>query len=195
MRNRRAWWLGAAARLVLVVGMVAVAFAVNPGVGASAVRTQHYGPIPSTSPDSGTCGNNWAVDTFERHFTVDTRANADGTYTLVEQFKNGTFVTDAGASPGSCQPGNTPATLPAGVAGKMHGDFTIVVTGGTYNPSAACTAATCGTTAGFVATVFGASASYDVPTFEFHYNAANCGDWKNASADRGGNGGDIACAA
>jgi len=25
--------------------------------------TQHYGPYPSGSPDSGTCGNNWAEDT------------------------------------------------------------------------------------------------------------------------------------
>src|SRR5688572_10408948 len=31
-------------------------------------RTQHYGPFPSDSPDSGTCGNTWSNDTFDRHF-------------------------------------------------------------------------------------------------------------------------------
>jgi hypothetical protein len=195
MRNKRAWWLVAAAGLAVVAGMVAAVFAFIPGVGASAGRTQHYGPIASTSPDSGTCGNDWAVDTFERHFSVDTRANANGTYSVTEQFKNGTFVTSAGFSPGGCQPGNTPATLAAGITGTMHGDFLIVVTGGTFNPNAVCTAATCGTTGAFVATVFGGGASYDVPTFAFHYNASNCGDWMNASTDRGGNRGDIACAA
>src|SRR6186713_2455441 len=63
-------------------------------------RTQHYGPYASGSPDSGTCGNDWATDTFDRVFTV--RSNHDGTYTVVQQFKNGSFVTNAGLSPGSC---------------------------------------------------------------------------------------------
>jgi hypothetical protein len=45
-----------------------------PGANA----TQHYGPYTNnTSPDSGTCGNDWATDTFDRHFTV--RRNPDGT--------------------------------------------------------------------------------------------------------------------
>src|SRR2546422_4180044 len=53
--------------------------------------TQHYGAYPSTSPDSGTCGPDWANDTFDRHFTV--RRNPDGTFLVVEQFKDGSFVT------------------------------------------------------------------------------------------------------
>src|SRR6476660_3550916 len=28
--------------------------------------TQHYGTYASTSPDSGTCGNDWAQDSFNR---------------------------------------------------------------------------------------------------------------------------------
>jgi len=40
--------------------------------------TQHYGPYPSGSPDSGTCG-------------VET--NQDGSIVVVEQFKNGSFLT------------------------------------------------------------------------------------------------------
>jgi hypothetical protein len=79
----------------------------------------------------------------------------------------------------------------AGVTGKMQGSFLIVITGGTYNAAASCDETSCGTTAGFVATVFGPGARYDIPTFLLHYNASTNGEWKNASADRGGNQGDI----
>src|SRR5690349_20454771 len=91
-------------------------------VYSSGTPTQHYGPYPSGSPDSGTCGNNWAEDTFDRDFTV--RTNAAGT-TVVEQFKNGSFVTDAGPSPGACDTtdGYGPGTLQAGHTGSMHGYF------------------------------------------------------------------------
>ena len=161
-----------------------------PGVASAGPAARHYGPFASTSPDSGSCGNNWATDTFERHFTVKTSLNDDGTYTVTQQFMNGSFVTIGGASPGNCD--TTPAgtgTVGAGVTGKMQGSFTIVVTNGTYNPAATCPAIC--TTTGFVASVFGSTATYDVPTFIFHYSAGNNGEWKNASADRGGNHGDI----
>jgi hypothetical protein len=139
MRGKKLWWLAGGVGVVLVMGMVAVAVAILPGAGAAQGRTRHYGPFSSTSPDSGTCGNNWAVDAFDRHFTVDTRADASGAYSVTEEFKDGTFVTNAGASPGSCQPDATATTLAAGVTGKMHGDFIVVVTGGSYNASAVCT--------------------------------------------------------
>src|SRR5688572_20784658 len=89
-------------------------------------RTQHYGPYPSTSPDSGTCGI-WATDQFDRHFTV--RSNHDGTYTVVQQFKRGTFVVNPPEqpSPGSCDAtdGRGPGTVNGGVTGTMHGYFII----------------------------------------------------------------------
>ena len=69
----------------------------------SATATQHYGPYQSGSPDSGSCGNDWAQDTFDRHFTV--KHNPDGTFTVIQQFKNGSFSTDAGFSPGACESG------------------------------------------------------------------------------------------
>jgi hypothetical protein len=194
MLSVRKRWLVLAGMVVVVASIATVVFVVMPRASAASPSTQHYGPFAAATPDSGTCGNNWANDTFERHFSVDTQPNADGTYNVVEEFKNGTFVTVAGFSPGSCQPGNPLVTIPAGITGELHGSFNIVVSTGTFNPSAVCTPSMCGTTAGFIATVFGGSASYAIPTFEFHYNAANCGDWKNASADRGGNRGDIACA-
>src|SRR5258708_6548532 len=35
-------------------------------------KTNHYGPIRhSTSTDSGTCGPDWANDTFNRSFTIN----------------------------------------------------------------------------------------------------------------------------
>src|SRR5690349_9474199 len=67
-------------------------------VDPSGTPTQHYGPYASTSPDSGTCGD-WANDTFDRDFTVRT---SNGETTVVEQFKNGSFVTMSGPSPGAC---------------------------------------------------------------------------------------------
>jgi hypothetical protein len=150
---------------------------------------KQYGPFASTSPDSGTCGNDWATDSFDRYFRANTSPNPDGTYTVVEDFKKGTFVTNAGSSPGGCET-NPGGTVAAGLTGKMDGSFTVIVSNGTFNPSASC-ATGCDTTAGFVATVYGSTATYSTPTYLFHYNANNNGDWKNASADRGGDHGDI----
>ena len=176
---QKKWLLAVLA--VLVLSML-------PAVALAKGGSAHYGPFASTSPDSGTCGNDWANDTFDRFFKVDTTPNADGTYNVKEEFKNGSFVTIAGLSPGSCET-NPGGTVAAGVTGKMHGSFDMVVTGGTFNPNATCPAVC--TTAGFVAAVFGATATYVVPTFDFHYSAGRNGQWKNASANRGGNHGDI----
>ncbi len=156
-----------------------------PALSAQAA-TVNYGPFASSSPDSGTCGNNWANDTFNRSFTVDT-SNPNN---VTENFTNGSFVTVAGASPGGCDT-NPGGTVGAGVTGPFGGDFKIVVSGGTYNPNAVCTQSTCGTTAGFIHTVYGASATYDIPSFFFKYRTLNNGLWFNASADRGGNFSDI----
>lgn len=163
---------------------------------SAAPGTRIYGPFPSSTPDSGTCGNDWADDTFDRFFRVSTSPNADGTYNVEEQFKNGSFVTVAGQSPGACET-NPGGTVTAGIRGGFQGSFSIVVTGGTYNPDADCsTGPGCGTTADFVHTVFGAEASFSVTTFLFNYNSSDQGltrrTWKNASLDRGGNKGDIA---
>jgi len=175
-------------RMVLAAAVAAALLGGERATSAPEVR--HYGPFHSTSPDSGTCGNFWAEDTFDRFFRVNTSPNPDGTYTVAEQFKNGSFVTAAGPSPGGCDT-NPGGTVGAGVTGQMHGSFVIVVTGATYDPGAECNQTTCGTTAGFVTTVFGAGATYDVPTYLFQYNARNNGAWKNASEDRGGNHGDV----
>ena len=75
-------------------------------VALPASAAQHFGPFASGSPDSGTCGNNWATDMFDRHFSVGMQG---GVLTVVEDFKDGAFTTVAGASPGGCD------TNPAGL--------------------------------------------------------------------------------
>jgi hypothetical protein len=167
----------------------------------SGTPTQHYGPYASGSPDSGTCGNDWAEDTFDRDFTVRT-AN-DGTITIVEQFKNGSFVTNPGFSPGACDPTDQtpPGALSGGETGSMHGYFIVSGVTGPMNPSPFCDAvnstnADC-TTATFINTHFTPCypATCTVTTFFDHYSAGDQGlvyhEWKNASCDRGGNHGDI----
>jgi hypothetical protein len=167
-----------------------------------ATPTQHYGPYASSSPDSGTCGNNWAEDTFNRDFTV--RANNDGTYAVVEQFKDGSFVTNNGLSPGACETTytNHGTTVPAGKTGSMHGYFIISNTGPPTSASPYCDATnpsnTDCTTATFVNSHFTPCYPFTctVTTYFDHYAAGDQSllyhQWKNASADRGGDDGDIA---
>jgi len=165
--------------------------------GTQPNATQHYGPYTSTSPDSGTCGNDSAEDTFDRHFTV--RASGIDTYTVVEQFKNGSFITNQGASPGACDT-DVLGTIDAGKTGSMHGYEIITVTGTQTSTDGSCVANTpsapC-TTAGFISSHFAGSDT--VGTYFFHYAAGDQNlavhEWKNASCDRGGNDGDIASTA
>ncbi len=153
-----------------------------------------FGPYASGSTDSGTCGNDWANDIFERVFTA-TR-NADGSYTLREDYRDGKFVTIAGASPGACETGTAHgATIRAGVRGEFSGYLSGRVTGGTFDAAGGCPAPCNGTK--FLSIHFGPAAAWDVSTFRFTYHAddevgLHFLHWRNASADRGGNQGDIA---
>ena len=173
-----------------------LALAATPAVATASQDSVHFGPINSGSSDSGTCGNDWANDTYKRVFDASTAPNPDGTYTATESFIAGRFVTVAGASPDACDPSGTlGSTVAAGVTGTFNGNFLIVVSGGSFNPSATCDATSCGTTVDFVATVYGASATYNVTSFGFTYHGNGPDlvqrEWRNASADQGGNGGDI----
>jgi len=173
-----------------LVGWVAVMVVAPATVALAAQAVRQYGPFNGGSPDSGTCGNMWADDQFQRFFKVDARGNRDGSYDVVEQFKNGTFVTRAGSSPGGCEGGNpNPPQIPAGVKGMMQGQFWIRVRGGTFNPHAHPGQGV--TTQQFIQQVFGSGATYEVYSFSLNYNAGRRGDWRNASRDKGGNHGDI----
>ena len=136
-----------------------------------------------------------------RVFTV--RTNPDGTFLVVEQFKDGSFVTTAGFSPGACDTndGVLPGLVNSGVTGSMHGYFTIPLPPGTMQTSTSpnCDAIMSGpcTTTTFINThfTFCYPITCSVTTFFFHYSAGDqmliAHEWKNASADRGGNHGDI----
>lgn len=163
---------------------------------SSAADSSHeFGPYTVTSPDSGTCGNDWAVDTFTRHFIV--QPNDDGTYTLRVINTNGSFVTLDGRSPGACETGSRHGqTISAGVTGKMHGELTGTVRGGTLDPTATCGEPCYMST--FTHAFFGPAATFTcvdgggVCDFAFEYSSGAPGlayrQWTNASR---GNTGDI----
>jgi hypothetical protein len=128
----------------------------------------------------------------------------------VEQFKNGSFVTPAidspqpNPSPGACQSSLNPAgTVNNGIMGTLHGYFIIPLPMGTTQTStdSHCDGATMSNTPcdtmTFIETHFSCTyqVTCSVTTFFFHYSAGDQSllqhEWKNASADRGGNSGDI----
>lgn len=58
-----------------VVALAAAAMALVPTAAAADEEHgdghgKHFGPFKSSSTDSGTCGNDWANDTFKREFFV-----------------------------------------------------------------------------------------------------------------------------
>src|SRR5258708_37559698 len=95
-----------------------LAFAAMP-LTASGQDSVHYGPISSGTPDSGTCGNNWANDTYMRGFDAATSQNTDGTYNATETFISPRFPTPAPPRPDPRPPiGVQRSELPGGVIGS-----------------------------------------------------------------------------
>lgn len=157
--------------------------------GSANGNTQHFGPFPSSSPDGGTCSP-WAIDTFDRHFTVS--ANNDGTFNVTQEYKNGSFVTTGPASPGGCETSGRHGTVVVpGVTGTFQGYVKYTVSGGAYNPDGCSAGPTaCTTTRSFFVNVFpGATISGGV--FSFEYAAGGQGlqyhAWKDASDPTGAN--------
>ena len=157
-------------------------------------KETHFGSFTSTSPDRGTCGNDWATDTFDRDFKV--KDNGDGTFLVKEEFKKGSFVTNDGASPGACETTDRHGLLVDGrVTGKMHGDLEGTVTSNTFNPNACATPANCTTTNGFLLDAFGAAGpatftcnlGYAGCQFKFEYSAGDQGlafhHWEDKSTN------------
>jgi hypothetical protein len=156
------------------------------------------------SPDSGTCGQpHWAHDAFTRNYSV----SGSGTdWVVTETFKNGTFSTIAGVSPGACDsaapPSGNGGLVNEGVQGKYSGFLKFPVTG-TLDTNGACVRdpgdGMCHTS-GWLDGFFPTGHVDGVPTasntaFKFTYKAKNQGlittKWINADATNGGNTGDI----
>lgn len=173
------------------------------------------GPYAAMSPDSGTCGNAWAIDVYNRMFTIKPQNN-DGSWTVVEQFQKARFMTlgdgqsGQGRSPDACDSGGTSTNLLSeGIPGSFTGSFSIHVNPGfsfvgnggcgalSDWPNGAGTGETPGdcTTGSWIAAhfpgaVYGSTAN--VTTFSLTYKAKVCGTkqtWTNADT---GNVGDIA---
>ena len=164
-----------ASALSFAVDPVAEELQVDTLAASTAPGTKHVGPVPSSSPDSSTCGNDWAQDQFDRFFTI--RQTGSGTYTVYEQFKNGTFVTIDGPSPGACDSsdGYGPGLVAGGLTGTMHGYLIANVVcadplAPCLDPTASCSAAgnPCDTTTGFISEFF-PGAGFETDTYFFHY--------------------------
>ena len=162
--------------LVAVFALAATGLA-NPGHGNNGKKK--FGPYDVVSDDNGSCGvTAWAVDTEKRTFTV--KRNHDGSY-RVTRHDRGTFLTNAGQSPGACETkGKHGATVLPGITGKFHGYLRGNITGGTFDPNATCPA-DCGFTDVWIATFFGPSATFSCNTdsancaFNFQYHARHQG--------------------
>src|ERR1700730_11532899 len=142
----------AALCIIIAAALIGVfAFTHTPSSHAASNSGQRTYKVHVTNdPDSGTCGNNWATDAFDRVFVV----NLNNPYVFTELFQNGSFLTITGKSPGACEFAPDANTVGGNVVGMFHGNEpNVTVTGGTFNPNARCTTATCGTTTGFCATV------------------------------------------
>ena len=173
-------------------------FAANANPGANSGADQ-FGPYPSTTTDSGTCGIDWAQDTVNREFKVQLVGFM--TYRVTEKFKDGTFSTFPGdvPSPGACDSsdGTGPGTVAGGVSGSFQGYDMISITSATYTPGTASCAPPCASTNVFLVSVFGpaGAATRNDYAFFFHYVSNDHSlvyhEWKNASCNRGGNHGDI----
>jgi hypothetical protein len=182
-------------RKLILLPLLGAALAFVAIGSASNGTATHFGPFPSTSPDNGSCGSQWANDTFNREFQV--LDNGDGTFRVREEFKQGSFVTTGPVSPGACDNTNTPhgTTVAPGITGTFNGFLEGTVTSTTFNANA-CTPTTCDTLQGFLATVFGPSGpatftcnlGYAGCTFNFDYAAGDQGLAYHHWQDSSGNG-------
>lgn len=161
-------------RWIILPGLLAAAFAfaatglADPGHGKGHGKHGTFGPYNVVTDDHGSCGTPWAVDTEKRTFSV--HRNPDGSYTVLRRDR-GTFLTNAGQSPGACETkGRHGATVLAGVHGKFHGYLVGRVTG-TFNPNATCTAPNCGFTDVWINAFFGPGAA---ATFTCNINSKAC---------------------
>ncbi len=154
-----------------MVAVLALSLVPVVALAAGTGGTDKFGPYPSSSPDNGTCGNQWAIDTFDRYFLV--HDNGDGTFSVREEYKNGSFVTTGPVSPGACETtSHHGSVLQSGVVGHMTGFLAGTVTSSTYNPNGCSAAgADCTTTNGFLTAVFGASGP---ATFTCNLGYAGC---------------------
>jgi len=159
----------------------------NSAEGQPAINV---GPIVVAQDDIGTCNNVWALDSFDKFYTIT--PNKDGTYNVQVNYKNGTFVTKAGFSPGACEGtgGNGPGNgnkVAAGITGRTHQEYNGTVTGTLSGNS--CTPQTCFDTTTILNTVFNSGWTWTTLsdgghwTWTGHYEAGSNGTWFDTSVN------------
>jgi len=135
--------------------------------------------------DIGTCGNVWALDTFEKVYTI---TPGYGSYHVDVVYNKGTFVTVAGVSPGSCEGSVSPGTVAGGIKGKMKQNYDGTVIG-TLIPGAKCSPTTCTDTTSILNTLFNEGWSWVILPDGGHwtwidsYDAGPHGKWFDTSTN------------
>jgi hypothetical protein len=172
-------------KLALVAVVLAVLLlALAPGTTSAGPGGQppiKAGPVAIVGADDiGTCNNVWAQDSFNKFYTLT--ANLDGTYNLQVNYKDGTFVTKAGTSPGACESGpDNGSTVAVGVTGRMHQEWNIPVSATVTpdrNPDCGTNNALCPSANSFLDAVFGAGHYTRSPySFTGHFEAGSNGTW------------------
>jgi hypothetical protein len=172
MNFKKLLWYSTAS-LVLVTSIALAGPGKGPPIKA--------GPVAIVGDDDiGSCNNVWAQDSFNKFYTLT--ANLDGTYNLQVNYKDGTFVTNAGKSPGACESGTDNGnTVAAGVTGRTHQEYNATVTATALpnrNPDCGVNNVGCTGSGGFLNAVFGAG-NWSRTGFSWkdHYEAGNNGTY------------------
>jgi hypothetical protein len=133
--------------------------------------TDHLGPFAGNSLDGGSCGNSWANDTYDLFATV--HDNNDGTFTVGVDYKDGSFTTLPGFSPGACSPSlHHGSFVLGGITGSFQGWVAGTVTAATYNPNGCDVPSVCTTRTTMIQALF-PGGSYDITSFNFEYQSSD----------------------
>ena len=174
-------FVGAAASALMLGAMV------TPALAAKGQPPIKVGPIAVVAQeDVGTCNNLWALDTFSKFYTIT--ANKNGSYSVQVNYKDGTFVTIAGSSPGACESGtDNGKTVAAGIMGKTHQEYNGTVIGTLSGNT--CTPTICTDTTSILNRVFNPGWTWIILsdgghwTWTNHYEAGKHGTWFDTSVN------------
>ena len=171
-------------------GTIAIVLVAVAALTAAVVvaGTDKLGPFAGNSTDGGSCGNAWADDTYDLFATVHN--NNDGTFAVGVDYKNGSFTTFPGASPGACTLSlHHGSFVLGGITGSFTGWVSGTVTAATYNPHGCDVPATCTTRTTMIQALFPGGV-YDITSFNFEYQSSDgtlyYRHWQDKSAKDGG---------
>jgi hypothetical protein len=159
-------------RLFFVAGLAiaALGLAVAPALASNAVVATGTGT--ATEGDIGTCNQVWAEDTLTKTFMLFA-TGVPGTYSL-EVKEHGSFVSNAGASPGACETGSHHGSvIPDGVTGMFTAQWDNTVSASVPPTTPDCSSNACGSSGKFLNAVFGSSSNWTMGdwSWDAHYTA------------------------